>query len=1247
MAGGHGCPLWASVSVGAISHDPGKRDDGENAHAGAGQVMRGFARAVGGRLRRAILAALLLAGATATTVPPSARANTSAQVPVGKVTAVPTLTGLEWPSAVAFADDGSVFVAEQAGIVKFFRSAEDAAPAGSFDLRREVHFSEDRGLLGVEVHPEWPQVPWIWVFFTADSMRWDTDGNDTGRDPCPGTPPALLDNPTAKGGYLPDGCLATASLVRFVLDPQRMQVVERFDLITGEWCGQFPSHSVGSVLYGQDGALYVAAGDGAAWRGYGPQFLEPDYGQHGGEAEAVGPENPCGDPLGGVGADMDPVTSQGGSLRAQDILTNDDPLGLDGAVLRLDPETGQGMWDNPLAGGDPADDRHIAVGLRNPFRLAERPGTSELWIGDVGWDRWEEMDVIGDPRAELTNFGWPCYEGADPLPEWQALGNETCGVLDSGGLHTPPRLAYPHVGGFGECANGSVISGLGFYEGGRYPALFDGALFYADAYTGCTQAVWLDDNGNVVEESAARIESLDNKPIVDIQPGPLNDLYFLSTGPTGTLFRLVPREQNCPSDDSFEPNDVQSEATPRPAGDLAAVACDEEDWYRYRVLPGDLARVLVNWDGDPSVSTLTIDVYDDDGLLESVEARPGTALNVRPGTENLYIRVTPDPGLFQEYTLSFGRCFDDDTNDTGQTSVPIDAAPEQATHCPGERDWFHLPAEAGHRLVTELSFPITTPKLTTTVVAPTTVAGSRSTTNGDERATFPIRNTGVAKVIVGGADVATTSPIPYSLAAHVMSNAEACAGPGDAWEPNGSRFNAAAPPAWPVLGDLCGVEHDYFSAPVVAGRPFSASLEFDRTVGDLDLALVNAAGNVVSTATGTETGAVLHHIPAATEELRLWVTSPDGSLIRYHLDQVAGEVVSRSVLSGNEVTTDVERDGATSNDPIETSIRARGFGAEITIREDLAIVESPPGFVFSGWRSSIEYDDSAYPIPSQRDPAQVFFDLDASLLPSWVGPSDVVVARDGQLLPPCTDPTTDQVADPNPCVQRRQLRTGGDIRIVVIVATELLDGAHWTFGWTLDETPPEITISSPVNGATYLLNQVVTASYSCTDPAPSSRIASCTGTIPSGQLLDTTHLGSHELTVTAEDGAGNRTTRTVAYRVAWAFTGFEHPIDDDILNVAKVGRHVPFRFRLTDANGTPVAADDPVLYFRIQTISCEKKQPKDGVEEYSARRSRRALGNGRYEVTFSADRSLASTCAVVTLFLDDGTEHAALMKYEP
>ena len=56
----------------------------------------------------------------------------------------------------------------------------------------------------------------------------------------------------------------------------------------------------------------------------------------------------------------------------------------------------------------------MAHGLRNPFRFTTRPGTSEIWVGDVGFGTWEEINRIVNPTdGVVENFGWPCYEGGD------------------------------------------------------------------------------------------------------------------------------------------------------------------------------------------------------------------------------------------------------------------------------------------------------------------------------------------------------------------------------------------------------------------------------------------------------------------------------------------------------------------------------------------------------------------------------------------------------------------------------------------------------------------------------------------------------------------------------------------------------------------------------------------------------------------------------------------------------------------
>ena len=62
--------------------------------------------------------------------------------------------------------------------------------------------------------------------------------------------------------------------------------------------------------------------------------------------------------------------------------------------------------------------RIVAHGFRNPFRLTLRPGTGEVWAGDVGWNEWEEVDRIAAPTTAVTQLRLALLRGrgADAAP---------------------------------------------------------------------------------------------------------------------------------------------------------------------------------------------------------------------------------------------------------------------------------------------------------------------------------------------------------------------------------------------------------------------------------------------------------------------------------------------------------------------------------------------------------------------------------------------------------------------------------------------------------------------------------------------------------------------------------------------------------------------------------------------------------------------------------------------------------------
>jgi glucose/arabinose dehydrogenase len=423
-------------------------------------------------------------------------------------------SGLTQPTVVRFAADGRVFVAEKRGVIKVFDSLTDTTPTVFADLNTNVYNFWDRGLLGMTLAPNFPADPAVYVLYTYDHElgsnaappRWGTPGVYS--DPCPSPP-----------GATGDGCMVSGRLSRLTAAGNVMTGSEQ--VLVEDWCQQYPSHSTGTVEFGPDGALYASGGDGAS-------FNFVDYGQDG------NPLNPCGDPPGAVGTALSPPTAEGGALRSQDLRTSGDPVSLDGTIIRVDPATGQARSGNPMiTSSDPNARRIIAYGLRNPFRFTFRPGTSELWTGDVGWGTWEEINRILSPTDTVVeNFGWPCYEGSARQSGYDGANLNICETLyGEAGAHAAPYHAYHHsnrVVPDETCPTGSSsIAGLTFEfnSGAAFPAEYDDALFFADYSRDCIWAMLKGANGHPAPGQIRTFAAGAANP-VNLEMGPDGSLYY-------------------------------------------------------------------------------------------------------------------------------------------------------------------------------------------------------------------------------------------------------------------------------------------------------------------------------------------------------------------------------------------------------------------------------------------------------------------------------------------------------------------------------------------------------------------------------------------------------------------------------------------------------------------------------------------------------------------------------------------------
>lgn len=518
--------------------------------------------------------------------------------------------GLTSPIVLEFAADGRAFLGMKDGRVLVYDSITDPTPTTYADLGANVHDYWDRGLLGMALDPNFTTNGRMYVAYTYNAPPgqvapvWQ-DGT------CP--------NPPNGPGGNTDGCVVTSRLSALTNGMSEQVLVQ-------DWCQQFPSHSMSDIVFDAEGALIVGGGDGAS-------FSYSDYGQAGGSAGSPTPKNPCGDPPVPVGGSQTIPTAEGGALRSQDLrgTASGDPVGLSGSIIRVNRMTGAPMPDNPgISAADVNEQRTIAYGLRNPFRLAMQPSQDRLWFGDVGWSTWEELNSI-DPDSEVRNFGWPCREGASHEPGIYGQLN----LCASMGNATGPQYSYAHatetVEGDGCEVGGGSVSGITFYAGGSYPDEYDNALFWADYTRDCIWVMSPDPNNIPDPTTVAHFADVEDP--VHLTTGPGGDLYYVDIG-TGTGDGSVRRIRYIGGN---EAPTAQVSATPTSGGAPLSVSFS--------------AAGSSDPDGDPLTYAWDFD-EDGDGLFDdSTSAAPSNVYN-DSGTYVARVRVSDPDGATDVATVT-------------------------------------------------------------------------------------------------------------------------------------------------------------------------------------------------------------------------------------------------------------------------------------------------------------------------------------------------------------------------------------------------------------------------------------------------------------------------------------------------------------------------------------------------------------------------------------------------------------------
>jgi glucose/arabinose dehydrogenase len=390
-------------------------------------------------------------------------------------------TGFTLPVDVEWSSTGLLFVAEQAGVI---RVVDSGAVSTFVDIRGEVNNDSERGLLGIAAHPDFGAgSPYVYALYSYDPS--ETVGQTGNAGPDGGgqrvsrltrfTADAATGFTTAVAGSATT-ILGAGGDWTTVGDPAAAAST------TSVWaCGNPASvdncipadsvnHSIGTVAFGPDGMLYVGNGDGA------------DF------------------------------AAESRSLRALDLDS------LAGKIMRIDPDTGLGLPDNPHWDGDPNSNRSRVwyVGLRNPFRFTFDQAGS-VWVGDVGAGQFEEVNSA----TAGSDFGWPCYEGGGSGTSTQNPdfnGFAACQTYYGSNNAVAPAYAYSHNSG-----SAAIIAG-DFYTGTAWPVEYHDALIVGDYVRSTMTALGL--SGGPVTETQLATELL----AVSATFGPDGHLYLAGIG---------------------------------------------------------------------------------------------------------------------------------------------------------------------------------------------------------------------------------------------------------------------------------------------------------------------------------------------------------------------------------------------------------------------------------------------------------------------------------------------------------------------------------------------------------------------------------------------------------------------------------------------------------------------------------------------------------------------------------------------
>jgi glucose/arabinose dehydrogenase len=433
------------------------------------------------------------------------------------------VSGLVTPTSVAFLGPHDVLVLEK-NTGKVQRVVDGSVAATVLDLA--VNFGSERGLLGIALHPRFPDDPGVYLFWTESTTGADTDVLDQ-------TP--LLGNRVDRFVWSGSSLTFDRNLVTLrAIQQDAFTITTPFGTFTQPERG---NHDGGVLRFGPDGKLYVLFGD-VGRRGQLQNLPEGPFGPGVPDDQFGGPEP--------------------------------DDEHLAGVILRLNDD-GSTPGDNPFfdvgaeIGGEVGANvqKVFAYGIRNSFGMAFDPKRGGLWTQENGEDAFDEINLVEpgfnggwiqimgpvervaefkqiettslhhEDFPNLQQFRWGPERIAD-TPD-QALGRL---FPLEGSQYTDPQFSWKHV---------VAPAAIGFLDGNGLGGRYEGNLFVGfstlDTFNGALFTFDVGNNKLKLRDARLDDKVADNLTFHDVTES--ESLLFgrnfgivtdIQTGPTGNLF---------------------------------------------------------------------------------------------------------------------------------------------------------------------------------------------------------------------------------------------------------------------------------------------------------------------------------------------------------------------------------------------------------------------------------------------------------------------------------------------------------------------------------------------------------------------------------------------------------------------------------------------------------------------------------------------------------------------------------------